>query len=111
MWAVCLGAFLFVRPAPWSAGFWLLLVPAFAAGVAYMVAAYRSSLRTMHEAQAWSARLRAAVDTLDVEDDGHLHEWFDAAQWERIFGELERMPKGSRSLRRAIEAVDPGFAR
>jgi len=40
---------------------------------------------------------------------GHLYEHLDAEEWERVFALVERMPRGARSLRRAIEEVDPSF--
>ena len=110
-WAVCLVAYVIVRPALWSPAFWLIAAPGLAAGLAYMAVSYQEGRRMRRSAEAWLRRLESSVDTLDVEDDGHLHEWFDARQWERIFQELERMPKGQRSLRRAIATVDPSFER
>ena len=53
------------------------------------------------------ARRSAALGTLPI--DGHLNERFDEHQWERIFGVLEGMPPGKRSLRQAIMQVDPSF--
>jgi hypothetical protein len=111
VWAACLVALIVMRPAVGSAGFWGLIVIAVVAGAAYMIDAHVQAQRRRHEVAEWLERLRSLVDFADVEDDGHLNEWFDADEWQRIFRELERMPKGERSLRRAIETVDPDFAK
>lgn len=55
----------------------------------------------------WYRRLQAAIDVRDFDDDGHFHEYFEPADRERLIQELERMPRGSRSLRRAVEIVNP----
>src|SRR5436190_16876235 len=59
------------------------------------------------EAAWWKARMDALQPTIDVDDDGHLFEWFDVPEWERIFALLEASPPGARSLRSAIERVAP----
>jgi hypothetical protein len=55
----------------------------------------------------WQARLSKLVPTIDVDDDGHLYEWLDPPQWEAVFAMLEQTPRESRSLRQAMEAVEP----
>lgn len=55
----------------------------------------------------WSDRLSALEPTMDVSDDGHLFEWLDLHEWEQVFGVLEAMPSGSRSLHQAILATYP----
>ena len=111
VWAACLVALIVMRPRVGSAGFWVLIVAAFVAGGAYMIDAYVQARRRKREAAEWLQRYRALVDVADAEDDGHLSEWFDAEEWQRIFQALERMPKGERSLRRAIATVDPDFTK
>ncbi len=58
---------------------------------------------------AWQKRLEMLTVIKDVNDDGHLYEWFDPPEWEQIFKALEQMPRDSRSLRAAIISVDPTF--
>ena len=76
-----------------------------------MLRSHSEKQRLQREWSAWEARLRLLVDVNDVDDDGHLYEWFEPAEWEKIFSELENMPKGSRRLREAIGSVDSGFFR
>jgi hypothetical protein len=81
--------------------------------VAWGVHSFFTFRRGKREGEAladWHRRLRAAVDVQDFDDDGHLHELFEPAERERLIQELERMPRGSRSLRRAIEIVSPEIA-
>jgi hypothetical protein len=47
------------------------------------------------------------VDVRDFQDDGHLPEYLDESERRRVVEELERMPRGSRSLRRALGIVSP----
>ena len=68
---------------------------------------YRAEKRATSELVDWQRRLDAIVDVRDFADDGHLSEWFDKDERERLIQELERMPRGSRSLRQAIKAVNP----
>ncbi|OGW54798.1 MAG: hypothetical protein A2Z46_02705 [Nitrospirae bacterium RBG_19FT_COMBO_55_12] len=108
-WAALLVAFFVLRPSARSLLFWVLIIPAFVSGVWYLWYSHLQSRSTQRDFSAWQERLDALVDIKDIEDDGHLFEWFDRFEWERIFSEIERMPKGLRSLRKAISAVDPEF--
>jgi len=59
----------------------------------------------------WKQRLSSLIDNPDIKDDGHLFEQFDQNEWARIFFELERLPKENRSLRKAVQIVDPEFGK
>ena len=72
-----------------------------------LLVSHLDSRRAIQELADWRRRLDAIVNMKGFEDDGHLHEYFEAEERERLIQELERMPKGSRSLRRAIEIVCP----
>jgi len=109
LWTILVVVFMALRPRPQSALFWLLIISAFASGGAYMLYSHFDSRRAKRRFSLWRHRLDSLVDLRDVKDDGHLHECFDDEEWDRIFQELQRMPAGSRSLRRAIEAIDPHF--
>ena len=106
-WAALLVAFMVARPRPREAKFWLLIGAALAFGVSYMVVEALDSKRAQREVAAWYGRLQAVVDVRDYVDDGHLHEWLEPDERERLIQELQRMPPGSRSLKRALEIVSP----
>ncbi len=91
------------RP-PWL---WLLVLVGWAGYGVYWLVTERKEKREADELAEWHRKLEAAIDVHDFEDDGHLHELFEPAERERLIQELERMPPGSRSLRRAIEIVSP----
>jgi len=86
---------------------WLLAVVGWAGYGVYLLVVGRKEKRESEKLAEWHRRLVAAVDVQDFEDDGHLHELFEPEERERLIQELERMPQGSRSLRRAIEIVSP----
>lgn len=96
-----------LRPNPSSYLFWGIAFAALAAGGLYMRAERLESKKSADEWATWEKRLNTLVDVNDVNDDGHLYEWLDPPQWEAVFAELERMPKGVRSLRKAMSAVSP----
>ena len=107
LWAGLLITFLVVRPSPGSTRFWLLTGSTIVCGGLYMLASHRENRRTQRATLTWLARISELVDVRDFIDDGHLAEYLDAAEQRRVIEELERMPGGSRSLRRAIELVAP----
>jgi hypothetical protein len=107
IWAILLVVLMFLRPRPRDGEFWVLIGAAVMAGVGYMVLEYLSSRRTQKEVTTWYARLSAAVDVRDYVDDGHLHEWLEPPERERLIQELQRMQPGSRSLKKALEIVSP----
>ena len=76
-----------------------------------MVLSTRDSRRNQRETMLWNRNVRTLVDIHDHEDDGHLYEYLDAAERRKIIEELERMPAGSRSLRRALSIVSPELTR
>jgi hypothetical protein len=91
-------------------GYLVLGVVGVAAGASYHALLHRGSEAAAsyrQEASWWKARMDALGPTIDVDDDGHLFEWFDVPEWEQIFALLEELPPGSRSLRSAIESVAP----
>ena len=106
MWfAMVLGAVIWqaFRSQPsWLA--WLAVGLVIAWGVHWFISSRREK-REGEELEDWRRRLESVVDVRDFGDDGHLHELFEPAERERLIQELERMPRGSRSLRRAIEIV------
>jgi hypothetical protein len=79
------------------------------AGGAYMWLERAENKRAREAGATWLARYNALADAHDVPDDGHLYEWLDDDEWERVFTLLEQTPPGTRSLRRAIKVVDPSF--
>ena len=88
---------------------WLIIFIVVCA-VGWAVHAFRTRRRERSEiAQLddWYRRLEAVVDVRDFDDDGQFHEYFEPADRERLIQELERMPRGSRSLRRAVKIVNP----
>jgi len=106
-WALLILALMVLRPRPNEMRFWLLFGPGLLAGVGYMIWSRRESRRDEADVADWNSRLAAAVDLPDFEDDGHLHECFTPEERERLIQELERMPRGSRSLKKAIGIVSP----
>jgi hypothetical protein len=111
VWAALLIALIALRPSPSSFRFSLLLVPAMVCGGAYMLLSDLESRRTRRETLAWLRRLNELVDIHDFRDDGHLPEYLDDSERRRVIEELERLPRGSRSLRRAIAIVSPDLVR
>jgi hypothetical protein len=107
LWAVLLIVFMVVRPAPYSPAFWILLGAATLFGGLYMRTSYRESRRTQRATTDWLTQVHALVDVDDFEDDGHLPEFLDGEERRRVIEELQRMPAGSRSLRRALATVSP----
>src|SRR5262245_9700584 len=92
-----------------SRSWWRTIFVAACAG-AWTVYAFHRRRREQAELAAlddWYRRLQAAIDVRDFDDDGHFHEYFEPADRERLIQELESMPRGSRSLRRAVEIVNP----
>lgn len=71
------------------------------------VISYRKDKRETLELADWRRRLDAVVDVRDFRDDGHFYEYFEPDERERLIQELERMPRGSRSLRQAVKIVNP----
>jgi hypothetical protein len=107
LWACLLVTFMVVRPSPYSPVFWLLVGSATIVGGLYMLLSHRESRRIQHATVSWRQQVHKLVDTDDYADDGHLPEYLDEAERRRVIEELERMPAGSRSLRRAIRIVCP----
>ena len=107
LWALLLLVFVIVRPRPWSPLFLWLLGLAMALGLWLMWRSHLEAVASRRAFAAWQARIQSLAPTIDVDDDGHLYEWLDPPQWEAVFSELERVPRGSRSLRRAMDVVVP----
>ena len=105
LWALLLLVFVVVRPRPWSPLFLWLFGLAMALGLWLMWRSHLEAVASRRAFAAWQARIRSLAPTIDVDDDGHLYEWLDPPQWEAVFSELERVPRGSRSLRRAMDVV------
>jgi hypothetical protein len=110
LWACLLVTFMVVRPALYTPGFWLLLGSATLSGGLHVLLSHRQSRRTRRETADCLGRMNALIHIHDYEDDGHLAECLDEAERRRIIEELERMPAGSRSLRRALTIVSPELA-
>ena len=109
IYAFFLCLFIVVRPPSDSLFFWAMLAPVFIFGIMHMLRNRRDSKEETNKWNRWNKRLLELVDINDVNDDGHLFEWFDESDWELIFSELEKMPRGSRSLLKAINIIDPDF--
>jgi hypothetical protein len=107
LWACLLVTFMVVRPSPYSPVFWLLVGSATIFGGFYMLLSHRESRRMQHATVSWLQQVHKLIDIDDYADDGHLPEYLDEAERRRVIEELERMPAGSRSLRRAIRIVCP----
>src|SRR5690349_6505982 len=71
---------------PWIS--WLAVGLVVVWGVRWFITS-RKEERESEELADWHRRLEAAVDVRDFEDDGHLHEWFEPAERERLIQELE----------------------
>jgi hypothetical protein len=86
-------------------------------GLALLVYAAVDSFRLHRKKQAhakakadWYLRLAALVDTEDdIEDRDDLFGYFEPSERQQLLDQLRRMPKGSRSLRKAVAIVDPDF--
>jgi hypothetical protein len=107
IWAAILITFMVARPSPYSSLFWLLVASATLFGGLYMLLSHRESRRTQRATLTWLRQIDELVDVHDFADDGHLPEYLDEVERRRVIEELERMPAGSRSLRRAITIVSP----
>ena len=107
VWAGLLVTFMAVRPRPDSSAFWLLVGSATLVGGLYVLQSHRESRRMQRATASWLQQVDKLVDIDDYADDGHLAEYLDEAEQRRVIEELERMPAGSRSLRRAISIVSP----
>jgi hypothetical protein len=107
LWAGLLITFMVLRPSPHSGLFWLLATSALIPGGAYMWLSHSESRRNQLAATAWIRQINQLVDVRDLEDDGHLAEYLDESERRRVVEELERMPPGARSLRRALGIVSP----
>lgn len=107
LWALLLLVLVVVRPRPWSPLFLSLFGLAMALGMGLMWRSRREAVASRRAFAAWQARMQLLAPAMDVDDDGHLYEWLDPPQWEAVFSELERMPRGSRSLRQAMGVVAP----
>ena len=106
-WASLLIIFMVVQPSPTSPLSWALIGLAMYAGVLYMQRSSQESRQIEHATLAWLQQLHELVDVHDYQDDGHLSEYLDEAERQRVLDELRRMPPGSRSLRDALSIVSP----
>jgi hypothetical protein len=59
------------------------------------------------EETEWYQRLKPLVDLWDYPDHEELYIYLDDADRPRLLAALQRQPKGSRSHRAAVQAVDP----
>jgi hypothetical protein len=57
----------------------------------------------------WYRDLDAAVDIKDYEDQDSLYDYLGPDERKQLVRELQRMPKGSRSLHKAVQIVNPGL--
>ena len=107
IWAGLLIIFMVMRPSPYSLSFWLLVGSAMLSGGLYSLTSHTQSKRVKRATLAWLQQVNELVDVRDFQDDGHWPEYLDESERRRIVEELERMPRGSRSLRRALGIVSP----
>jgi hypothetical protein len=106
IWAGLL-IFMVMRPSSYSLSFWLLVGSAMLSGGLYSLTSHMESKRVKRATLAWLQQVNELVDVRDFQDDGHLPEYLDESERRRVVEELERMPRGSRSLRRALGIVSP----
>jgi hypothetical protein len=74
------------------------------------ISGYLADRREKQEQKAgagWNHSLAPLVDIDDYDDRECLYEDLDPAERSRLFAALRHMPKGSRSLRKALEIVNP----
>jgi hypothetical protein len=76
-----------------------------------MLLSHLESRRDQLEVTIWIRKVNHLMDIHDFEEDGHLPEYLDESERRRVVEELERMPPGSGSLRRAIGRVSPDLIR
>jgi hypothetical protein len=102
-------AFIAMQPGTSSPVFWALAAAAIAATVAQMAFAYKRATIEQETVDGLSERLSSlgAIFDLAEGDDEDVLEALDAQQWDDVFLALTRMPKGSRSLRKAILQTHP----
>jgi hypothetical protein len=55
----------------------------------------------------WNRKLEDTVDVRDFKDGECLYHWLEPDERQRLLRELQRMPKGSRSLFKAVQMVSP----
>ena len=96
---------------PWHLVFFLLqIVPAIAliayCFICYLVQKHKEKAKTKAEAD-WYRNLDAAVDVKDFEDSDCLYDWLEPNERQKLLHELQRMPRGSRSLHKALQIVSP----
>ena len=89
---------------------WRKLLPALVAGVLVLVFYGVGFLADRRKAKAkadWNRELDAAVDLKDFEDSYCLYYNLKPDQRQRLMNELKKMPRGSRSLLKAVRIVCP----
>lgn len=88
----------------------LAILPGFVLLAAYGLyrvgTARKAKQKTKAEAD-WYKDLDAVVDIKDFQDRYCLYGNLEAAQRQRLLRELQRMPRGSRSLLRAVQTICP----
>lgn len=85
----------------------IIFVVGMVGGGLYMLFSRKEKKVAMNKHAQWTKRLHQLVDHFDVDDDGHLIEWLNPETWEKVFADLEKTPKGSRSLKKAMSSVAP----
>ena len=72
----------------------------------------RDVLKERRETEAkpdWYREVDVVVDVKDLEDADYLYDNLDAIQQRRLLNQLKMMPRGSRSLLKAVRTVSPDF--
>jgi hypothetical protein len=72
----------------------------------FLIDSYRNRQKRRAEAD-WNRSLDALVDRHDFKDREDLYAYLDAAERTRLLQALQRQPKGSRSLAKAVQSVCP----
>ena len=106
-WLAVVVIALVARPAPGSPSFVVLVGAVLVLGGWLTLRTHRENRAATGAFEVWQGRLTTLVPVIDVDDDGHLYEWLDPLQWEAVFSFLEQVPRESRSLREAMETVEP----
>ena len=92
---------------PWRDLFDLLCIGAFMViGVNALIDIRRQKHKTKSEAE-WYRSLDAIVDIKDCKDADCLYGYLEPDERKRLMQALERMPRGSRSLQKAVKIVSP----
>jgi len=84
-----------------------IAIPFFLYGLFDYGVGYRKQRKRQKSVADWNRTLDEKVDVNDFKDKDCLYDCLDTYERQRLVHELERMPKGSRSLYKAVLIVSP----